>query len=224
MKALLILFTIFSLSTNAGWFGNDSDKSDGNSKPKSSVGTTINIDGGFGLRLGATYDQSFIKPASPNDAIFLFEEAGNWVSPSKPIDILTRYKLYVDDKKIAWRITAFGPEKKGIWSCEHDKNKLIKAIEKKYGTSYVKNEFEGNTTIAVNSVQNRGIEVYCAIGKALNYKGLPPENIFDKHSDDESMFVLRIDYVDRNIRNRYQDKIDVKRQSEEDSRINSYDI
>ena len=58
---LLTLLFLISLSVNAGWFL-DGDKQNKDSKPRSSVDTTISINGGFGLRLGAAYNQDFIKP------------------------------------------------------------------------------------------------------------------------------------------------------------------
>jgi hypothetical protein len=222
MKKLTILFLTISLSANASWFKNN-DKLNKDLKPTLSVGTTVDIDGGFGLRLGARYNQDFIKPAGPNSAIFNFEETGNWVSPSSPIDILSRYKLYVNDEKVAWRISGFGAEQKGIWSCEYDRDNLIKAIEKKYGTSYVRNEFEGNITIAVNSTQNREIEVFCANVKPLTAGGLAPKR-FQKHSKDESIYILRIEYTDRGIMWKYQERIDKEYKTKKDARLDAYDI
>ena len=204
------------------WFL-DGDKQNKDSKPRSSVDTTISINGGFGLRLGAAYNQDFIKPAPPFSVIFDATSAGNWVSPSKPIDILSRYKLYVDDKKVAWGVSGFGAEKKGIWSCKNDRDILIKAIEKKYGTSYVEDAFSGNKTIAVNITQNREISVYCLNVKRLTAGGLTPER-FQKHSEDKSIYILRINYTDRNIRWNYEERLDKEYKAKEDARINSYDI
>ena len=192
MKKLAILLIIIPLSVNAvgGWYS-PAAPGDIDSRWFLGMQTSVNIEGAFGLKLGATYNQDFLKPS------YDFNTGNNWVIPSKPIDILSKYQLFVDDSKVAWQIVGFGkPTTHGL--CWNDKLLLEKAIKKKYKVK--KDEdvlphddaFDG--TVARNFAQGRVIEISC---KVIN------THIFDPDADNTRLTVI---YRDDKILDKYKNK------------------
>jgi hypothetical protein len=202
MKKLATLLITISLSVNAvggAWYLPVS-VDDGDIQPawlyEGKSLTYTNIEGGFGMKLGATYNQDFLKPS------YDFNTGGNWIVPSKPIDILSRYQLFVDDRNVAWQIVGYG-EVTTFALCWDERTLLVKAINKKYGT-----EEGGDITdsiIARNFRQGRSIEVNC--------KDLNPQSQFMNLNEVR----LTIIYLDNHIRNKYKE-------TKENKRINSWDI
>jgi hypothetical protein len=199
MKKLATLLITISLSVNAvgAWY---SPVAPGDIDPRwlyeGTSLTRTNIEGGFGMKLGATYNQDFLKPS------YDFNTGGNWVSPSKPIDILSRYQLFVDDRKVAWQIVGHG-EVATFALCWDERTLLVKAIGKKYGIE--EGEDITDSTIARNFEQGRSIKIYC---KDLN----PQAQLINLNEAR-----LTIIYRDDKIRMKYKE-------TKENKRINSWDI
>jgi len=203
MKKLATLLITISLSVNAvgAWY---SPVAPGDIDPRwlyeGTSLTRTNIEGGFGMKLGATYNQDFLKPS------YDFNTGGNWVSPGKPIDILSRYQLFVDDRKVAWQIVGHG-EATTVALCWDDRTLLVKAIRKKYGTeehgTKKENQKIMDNIIARNFEQGRFIEIVCL--------DLNPQ------STNLNEVRLTVIYRDDKIRMKYKE-------TKENKRINSWDI
>jgi hypothetical protein len=209
MKTLaILLFVLTSLSVNAGWFGKDEPIS---TKDSIHIQTDVDITGAFGLNLGSTYDQDFIKAANPiqaynsNDKIIRITRygsladtsVGSLVKPARPIDSLYRYKLFVDDSKVAYMISGYG---EFGFNCVDDLDYLLIAMMKKYNFSGT-NGYKRFQSIT-NSDQSREIRYWC-----------PPNS-------DGVNAGLRVDYIDHTILNKYKDRLPRRSKEKLDTRIN----
>lgn len=204
MKKLAVLLITISLSVNAGWFW---EKDKDNNKPNYnggifSVDTTIDIIGGFGLILGAIYNQDFIKPSDPT----ISYSGGNSVKAPKPIDILVRYELYVNDIKSAYRILGDG-EIKYNSDCGKDFYLLKKSMEKKYKFTTPENNNPLAGIQINNDRQSRRIRFSC-----------------NNFSHEPNYSLLKVNYYDDKLLEKYKEKLDKQEKEKEKSIINSYDI
>lgn len=165
------------------------------------VDTTEDISGGFGLKLGARYDQSFIKSSVYDVVPGGSDETGNSIIPSKPIDILSKYELFVTDEKLAFKIIGkgkIGDIFKKNTLCEADFYTLKRALERKYKVSILDLGAYNGLCIE-NKKQSRNIRAWC-----------------------NTQLIIR--YFDDNIFEPYQTKLLEDMRQEEKYRINSYDI
>jgi len=187
MKNLtMLLFSILISFNSYAWFTEDIHISGQHAINDKSL-THTDIEGAFGMKLGATYNQEFLKPS------YDFNTGGNWVVPSKPIDILSRYQLFVDDRKVAWQIVGHGKVTTAEL-CSDELRLLVKVINKKYGTEKgwgmyfdgIDFQTEGyDNIIARNFRQGRSIEVYC---KDLNLDR-PSFRLTVIYRDDKSLYL-----------------------------------
>ncbi len=192
MKKLTILLITISLSVNA-WY---SPVAEGDINPRWFLGmqTSVDIEGAFGLKLGATYNQDFLKPS------YDFKTDENWVVPSKPIDVLSRYQLFVDDRKVAWQIVGHGKVTTARL-CQDERTLLVNAIHNKYKVKEGggMDLMDDDDTAARNFEQGRIIDISC--------------NVVNIHNFDADNTRVTVIYRDDKILDRYKKK-----------RINSWDI
>jgi len=201
MKISIMLTTIlliFPLLTNAG---SSSNKEREIYSAKSHV-TDIEITGAFGLHLGARYSQDFIKPTDPDSC---YKDGGNYVKPSKPIDILPLYKICVDDKKVLYRFIALSAQADKE-TCEYHRQDLALAFKEKYGIS-------GESWLGDHLFDSD-------IGSA-SISSCLSNRVFISN-DEQGSYRFEVEYISYQLSGNYYRKLDASETANRKKRIDSY--
>ena len=210
MKKLLLLLLLslgFIGSANAVFYGAYG------SEVYDVYKTEKNIVGAFGMKLGSTYNQDFIKPTTlkpvildnlTKQEIYLAHIGvglseievdylkGNPVKGKNAPHYLTNFRLLVNQHKQSYRITAFSDEMKKE-NCEKYQKDFMKALDSKYNLipadfEFTSHSFDYPHTYTVRSLinnENRIITISC--GERLEVK-----------------------YTDYNLKGKYRDYVNIE--------------
>ena len=189
--------------------------------------TEKNIVGAFGMKLGTTYNQDFIKPTILIPVILdnLTEQAtyiaylhvglseiesgyvkGNRVIGENAPQYLTNFRLLVNQHKQSYQITAFSDEMKRE-NCEKYQKDFMKALDSKYNLipadfEFTSHSFDYPHTYKVRSLinnENRSISISC--GERLEVK-----------------------YTDSNLKGKYRHYVDIEATKKVLEARDDYDI